>query len=78
VRAEERGLQTIVVAGHMHQRTKSGELRPWRVVRNGVEFVNPARVPRIYASDAYEVRYHIALEIDGEEATLREVAWPSG
>jgi uncharacterized protein (TIGR04168 family) len=77
-RAKERGLRTMVVAGHMHRRTKSGKLRPWRVERDGIEFVNPARVPRIYAGDTCEVRYHVALEIEAAGATLREVEWPSG
>ncbi len=76
-RAQKRGLRTIVVAGHMHQRTRSGELRPWRVEQDGVEFVNPARVPRIYAAESCEVRYHVVLEIDAEGAKLREVEWPS-
>ncbi len=76
-RAKERGLKTVVVAGHMHQRTKSGGLRPWRVERDGIDFVNPARVPRIYAGDSCELRYHVALEIDAGAATFREVEWPS-
>lgn len=77
-RAKERGLRTTVVAGHMHQRTKSGELRPWRVERDGIELVNPARVPRIYEGDTCELRYHVELEIDAEESTLREVQWAYG
>ena len=76
-RAEERGLRTIVVAGHMHQRTKSGELRPWREEQDGMHFVNPAKVPRIYAADTCELRYHVALEIDADGAALSEVEWPS-
>lgn len=76
-RAEERGLRTIVVAGHMHQRTKSGELRTWRMEHGGIEFVNPARVPRIYAGESCEVRYHVALEIDAKGSELFEVEWPS-
>ncbi len=74
-RAQERGLRTTVVAGHMHQQTRSGELRPWRVKQAGIEFVNPARVPRIYAGDTCELRYHVALEIDVERAALQEVEW---
>jgi uncharacterized protein (TIGR04168 family) len=77
-RAEERGLRTIVVAGHMHHHTKDGKLRRWRVSRGGTEFVNPARVPRIRPGDTCELRYHVALELDATRgSTLREVDWPS-
>ena len=77
VRAKDRGLDTVVVAGHMHQHTKAGSMRTWRLNRDGVEFINPARVPRIYAGDACELRYHVALDIDGDHVDVREVEWPS-
>ena len=76
VRAKDRGLETVVVAGHMHHHTRTGEMRKWRARHDGVEFVNPARVPRIYAGDECELRYHVALEIDANQAELREVEWP--
>lgn len=78
VRAKDRGLDTVVVAGHMHQRTKTGEMRTWRMNLDGVEFVNPARVPRIYSGATCELRYHVSIDIDAEHLDVREVEWPSG
>ena len=77
IRAKDRGLDTLVVAGHMHHHTRTGEMRHWRVHRDGVEFVNPARVPRIYAGSDCEMRYHVAIDIDGDQLDVREVEWPS-
>jgi uncharacterized protein (TIGR04168 family) len=77
VRAKDRGLDTVVVAGHMHHHTKTGETRTWRMNRDGVEFVNPARVPRIYAGAACELRYHVAMDIDADHLEVRQVEWPS-
>ena len=52
-RAVERGLRTVVVAGHMHHRVRGGGRRVWQTIRDEVLYVNPARVPRIYASTAW-------------------------
>jgi len=78
VRAKDRGLETIVVAGHMHHVTRTGAIRTWHARHDGVEFVNPARVPRIYEGADCELRYHVALDIDADGFELREVEWPSG
>ena len=77
LRAKDRGLDTVVVAGHMHQHTKTGEMRGWRTELDGVEFLNPARVPRIYSGDTCELRYHVAIDIDDQHLDVREVEWPS-
>lgn len=76
-RAKRRGLRTTVVAGHMHQRTKSGVLRPWLVERDGIQFINPARVPRIYADDAAELRYHVAIDVEPDVVRARQIEWAS-
>ena len=61
-----------VVAGHMHQATHDGG-RPWMLEKNGVLYINAARVPRIFATKVCQVRYHIALDIDGDNVTATEV-----
>ncbi len=76
-RARERGLETIVVAGHMHHRLRSGGRRTWQTRCDEVLYVNPARVPRIYAGTDSELRYHAVLELDEHGATIREVEWPN-
>ena len=61
-----------VVAGHMHQATHDGG-RPWMLEKNGVLYINAARVPRIFATKVCQVRYHIALDIDGDSVTATDV-----
>ncbi len=64
-----------VVAGHMHQRTKQKKIRPWCTRRDGVLYINAARVPRVFhqGPDGARKRYHIALSIDGTTATAEQV-----
>ena len=62
-----------VVAGHMHHRTKCGNERPWRLDRDGVIYVNAAKVPRIFAADSRVQRHHVALEIGAAGAAVTEV-----
>ncbi|MAJ60185.1 MAG: hypothetical protein CBC48_09415, partial [bacterium TMED88] len=65
--AEKIGKRVLaVVAGHMHWRTRGGELRISQVRRNETLFVNPALVPRIFSSPEGPVRSHLCLEwVDG-------------
>ncbi|MEM7437056.1 MAG: metallophosphoesterase [Myxococcota bacterium] len=74
-RARGRGLDLLVVAGHMHHHVLGGGLRQWRAESLGVPHVNPARVPRIYARGDRELRYHVALNLDNGGFDLEEVEW---
>ena len=64
-----------VIAGHMHLRTKQGQERGWLLERDGVTYVNAARVPRIYPGPAGALHHHLALELDtgGRGVRVREV-----
>lgn len=74
-RAKERGHEIVVVAGHMHHGLRGGGLRRWEHRRDGIHYVNPARVPRIYASTDQEIRYHVALHIDGDGFRFAPITW---
>jgi uncharacterized protein (TIGR04168 family) len=72
--AIERGKRVIaVIAGHMHHRTKCGNERPWRLERDGIVYINAAKVPRIYSSGADVHRHHVSLEITSSGANASEV-----
>jgi uncharacterized protein (TIGR04168 family) len=66
-----------VVAGHMHWQLRSGGERRWQVERDGVLYVNAARVPRIVRSDERKRHHHVALELTPQGARAREVALES-
>ena len=74
-RSQERGHRLTVIAGHMHHRLRDGRLRTWQIERDGVLYLNPARVPRIYAGVDRELRYHAALELSDNRAHASEVIW---
>jgi uncharacterized protein (TIGR04168 family) len=64
--ARTRGKRVLaVVAGHMHHHVKAsgGAQRCWRLERDGVVYVNAARVPRIFSRDGARMHHHIALSI---------------
>ncbi len=68
------GKQAIaVLGGHMHLRTKQGTERPWRLEKNGIHYVNAARVPRIFPKEKETLRHHVALDVGAESISLREV-----
>jgi uncharacterized protein (TIGR04168 family) len=72
--ARARGRQVLaVVAGHMHHRLRGGGLRSWIETHDGVLYVNAARVPRVFEQGARTVRHHVALTVDGDGCTAREV-----
>lgn len=62
-----------VVGGHMHLRTKKGRERTWQVERDGVCYINAARVPRIRRDDS---RHHVELEIGDDAVSAREIWSP--
>lgn len=64
--ARTSGKQVLaVVAGHMHHHVKAsgGAQRCWRLERDGVVYVNAARVPRIFSRNGARVHHHVALSI---------------
>ena len=65
-----------VVAGHMHLRTKQGVERPWLTHRDGIGYVNAARVPRILAAEDNVYRHHVALTITAAGVDAEEVLVP--
>ncbi len=72
--ALERGKRVIaVIAGHMHHRTKCGNERPWRLERDGIVYINAAKVPRIFSVDANVHRHHVSVEITPSGAEVNEV-----
>jgi uncharacterized protein (TIGR04168 family) len=71
VYAQETGRLRAVVAGHMHHQ---GERR-WLMRHNGVLFINPARVPRIFERNGRRLHHHVALSVEGGGAQAREVLW---
>ncbi|MCB9594444.1 MAG: metallophosphoesterase family protein [Sandaracinaceae bacterium] len=62
-----------VIAGHMHHALRGGGLRPWRLERDGVLYVNAARVPRIFEQDGRTLRHHVELIVDADRVRAREV-----
>lgn len=65
-----------VVAGHMHLVTKGGQERTWITERNGIVYVNSARVPRIFASDDDVHRHHVSLVVTANEVEVSEILVP--
>ena len=65
-----------VIAGPMHQPTKQGAERVWQVERDGTLYVNPARVPRIFAGADATLHHHVLLELDASGVRAREVLVP--
>ncbi len=53
-----------VVAGHMHHRLKGSGHRETERFENGIHFINPARVPRIFEQDGKKLHHFNALLID--------------
>lgn len=62
-----------VCGGHAHH----GRERTWRVERDGVLFVNAARVPRVFRYEGREVRHHVRLHLDARSAVAEELLLPS-
>ena len=73
--AKEQGKRVLsVVAGHMHQRTKTREDRTWLVEKAGTHYVNAAYVPRIIEREGERTHHHVALTL--EEGSVRvEAQW---
>jgi uncharacterized protein (TIGR04168 family) len=65
-----------VVAGHMHWALQGGGQRRWRLQRDGVLYVNAARVPRAFEADGGRLRQHIELELTPHAARASLVLIP--
>lgn len=62
-----------VVAGHMHHGLKGGGRRRWIVEKDGVLYVNAARVPRVFSRAGRLWRHHVELVVGADRVTVREV-----
>jgi uncharacterized protein (TIGR04168 family) len=84
--AQGKGKRVLaVIAGHMHLQTylgpkpvwkrrgEPGPERPFCVEKDGVLYVNAARVPRIDTVDGRRLHYHVCIEISGIDVAVREV-----
>ena len=61
------------VAGHMHRRTKSGKLRPHRIEKDGILYINAAEVPRHRNINGRKRRHHVRLEVTESRARAEDV-----
>lgn len=61
-----------VCGGHVHH----GRDRAWRVERDGVLYVNAARVPRVFRYEGRTVRHHVRLHLDARGAVAEELLLP--
>ncbi|MBE7439437.1 MAG: metallophosphoesterase [Spirochaetales bacterium] len=71
--ARTRGRVLGVVAGHMHHRLKGGGERTTFLFRDGIFYLNAARVPRIYTQRGRKVRYHIEMQWQQNNLVIEEV-----
>lgn len=62
-----------VVAGHMHHHLKGGGQRRWRLERDGILYLNAARVPRIFDRGERILRHHVELVLDRARVHAREI-----
>ena len=63
----------LVVAGHMHHQLRTGGHRTWCVSKDGCQYVNAARVPRVVRDGPVSSHHHVRVEINGETVTPRQV-----
>jgi uncharacterized protein (TIGR04168 family) len=75
--AVEKGKRVIaVVAGHMHHRLSGGGHRTWHVDRDGIHYINAARVPRIFEQQGQTVHHHLRLSFDETTGNVAEILVP--
>jgi uncharacterized protein (TIGR04168 family) len=73
--ARQRGKHVLaVVAGHMHWAVFGSEQvhRRWQLQRDGILYVNAARVPRVFTHQGRTVRHHVHLELGPNGASAEE------
>jgi len=61
-----------VIAGHMHRRVRGGGTRPFRRTLRGIQYVNPAQVPRVVPSGQGALHHHVSLNWRDGEARFEE------
>lgn len=66
-----------VVGGHMHRRVRGGGERVWRVERDGILYVNAARVPRSKPKNPAARRHHVSLTWKEDALSVQDV-WLDG
>lgn len=72
--AAQSGKQVLaVIGGHMHHSLKGGGQRQRHLARDGIHYLNAARVPRIFQRDGETCRHHVALSIDDRTVAVEEV-----
>ena len=73
--AVQRGRKVLaVIAGHMHWAVSGRQdlQRRWQLRKDGILYVNAARVPRVFAQGEQSVRHHIHLELGPSGASAEE------
>jgi uncharacterized protein (TIGR04168 family) len=71
--AKSKGKQVLaVIAGHLHQHTKSDKKRNWLVRKDGTTYINAARVPRIFEQDGQVLRHHMRLVVEETAVSVKE------
>lgn len=75
--AQQQGKNVLaVIAGHMHQRTKKGTIRPWHIQCNGIHYLNAARVPRIFSRENQTFHYYLSLALQNGITQIQECFIP--
>ena len=71
--AQSIGKRIIAVfGGHMHHAVKGGGKRPFHLIKNSVNYVNAARVPRIFEENDCFIHHHIQLSFNETEIQIKE------
>jgi uncharacterized protein (TIGR04168 family) len=74
-RATGKGVRAVL-AGHMHHHLRGGGHRRWHLVKDGVAFVNAARVPRQRRRDGGVEAHHVRVTLGPDAVTVEEVWLP--
>ncbi len=71
--AQSIGKRIIAVfGGHMHHHIKGGGNRQWHLTKDGINYVNTARVPRIFRQNGYSTHHHIHLSFNDTSVQVEE------
>ena len=61
------------IAGHMHHQLRGGGERIWTIERDGISYINAARVPRIFRENGLPVHHHVRFSINKESTVVEPV-----
>lgn len=71
--ARQKGKRVLaVIAGHMHHHLEERQNRRWYVEREGLHYLNAARVPRIFHLNGAAWHHHVSLTLDGAMVRVQE------